>query len=339
MAYTLKRPRAGRKFYTVEIRLPGKPARELSTQCERRGDARAVAERLHTEAATEATRITLLTALETFIGLKVRQRRSESSIEIYEEKGAQLCRVLGNDRDVNTLRLADMTAYVETRRAKGVSDSTISKEMGVLRATLRYLVRLELYSRTPDALWPPELAHGSGVRDRWLPWDEYLRVLQALPPEWRDALAVYCQAGLRYSELYRIEGRDVGEVLTVRGTKTKSARRVVPITADVREILERRAKDAGSGPLWPVTRQRASQRTRWLKVLGLACERAGVAHASTNDLRRTFASWAFQQSVPEPLVIKWLGHDSSRMVRRVYAQPSVAQHVEQGAKIPTRAAQ
>lgn len=335
MAWTLKRPRAGRKYYTVEIRLPG-IHRELSTQCAKRGDARRVAERLHSELAAAEARVPMLAAVETLIGLRTRQKRSPRTIEIIEDKGAWLCRVLGADRNVCTLTLADTTGYVATRREHGVSDSTIAKEMGVLRAALRYLGKLSMYDGNPDALWPPELPHGSGVRDRWLTWEEHLRVLNALPPEWRDAFVVYCHCGLRYSELYRLEARHVGELLSVPGTKTAKAARVVPITADAREVLERRAQERPEGPLWPVTRQRDSQRTRWLKVLSGACERAGAAHASTNDLRRTFASWAWQRGVDERMVVEWMGHESSAMVRRVYAQPSAEQHQAEGAKMPSR---
>jgi integrase len=335
MGWTLKRPRKGRKYYTVEIRLPG-VKRELSTQCTRRSDAVHVARRLHAQHAAAETRVPLLVAIETLIGLRTRMKRSKATIEITEDKGAQLCRVLGSDTDVGALTLRETTGYVVKRREDGVTDSTIAKEMGTLRAALRYLGKLGLYDRNPDHLWPPELPHGSGVRDRWLTWDEYLKVLQAIRPEWRDALVVYTQCGLSYSELYRLTAECIGELLHVPGTKTETRDRYVPMTPDVLEVLERRAEAHPSGPLWPFKRSKASQKDRWSKALSRACERAGVDHASTNDLRRTFASWAFQRGVPEPILIKWMGHKTSTMVRTVYARPSAEQHQSEVAKMPSR---
>lgn len=342
--YTLLKPRPGHPYWRVRISLPGQRTREFSTKCKRKTDARAVADRLHGEAAASVARVTLLEALELMIGLRVRQKRSPETIGKLEEKGAQLVRFFGETQDVNALRLADTTRYVEHRRNQRVSDSTIAMEMGALRASLRYLRRLERYERDPEALWPDELPHGSGVRDRWLPWPEYLRVLAAMPAEFRDHFVVYCACGLRFSELYGIRAADLvetadGHELRVRGTKTAGAARTVPANPDALEALQRRAQATPGGPLFQVTRGTLkSQKTAWSRALKAACRAAGVAHASTNDLRRTFASWCFQNGVPEALAIKWLGHTSSAMVRRVYAHASSEQHAREVAKLPSRRA-
>lgn len=346
--YRLLKPRPGHPYYVVRITLPGARGGietvERSTKCTKRGDARRVADRLHAEAAAAATSETLLAALNGLIGLRVRQRRAQATIEILELKARQLVDHFGAARDVRALRLGDTSGYVAKRRADGVSDSTIAKEMGVLRAALRYLRRLDRYDRDPDALWPPELSHGSGVRERWLPWPEYLQVLAALAPEFRDHFVVYCATGVRFSELYGIRAADLaatpdGHELRVRGTKTAAAARVVPVNPDVLEALQRRAVLTPEGPLFPVGRaDLKSQKAAWAKALRRACRASRLAHASTNDLRRTFASWSYQNGVPEALVIGWLGHTSSTMVRRVYARASSEQHAREGAKLPSRRA-
>lgn len=345
--YRLLKPRPGHPYYVARITLPGPDGPttvDRSTKCTKRGDAKLVADRLHSEAAAAATAETLVDTLDGLIGLRVRQRRAAATIEILELKARQLVDHFGPDRDVRSLRLDDTTGYVAKRRADGVSDSTIAKEMGTLRAALRYLRRLERYDRDPDALWPDELGHGSGVRDRWLTWPEYLLVLNALRPEFRDHLVVYCATGVRFSELYSIRAVDLvqtaeGHELRVRGTKTAGAARVTSTTPDAIEVLQRRAAATPSGPLFPITRaDLKSQKAAWARALRRACRAARVRHASTNDLRRTLASWAFQEGVAESLVIKWLGHTSSSMVRTVYAQASSAQHAREGAKLPSRRA-
>jgi len=282
----------------------------------------------------------MIVAIETLLGLKTRQGRSKSTLEIIEEKGAQLCRFFGPDRDVGTLRLTDTTAYVQRRREQRVSDSTIAKEMGTLRSALRYLVRLELYDRLPDALWPPELAHGSGTRDAYLSWPTgYLAVLGALAAEWRDHYVVWCHTGMRHRELHRLEAHHVGDHLGVPGTKTPKAVRWVPVNEDVREVLERRVAAHPTGPLFPLARKDLnSERSAWLRDLKEACRRAGQPACSTNDLRRSFATWARDRGVEKETLVEWMGHETSKMLDRVYVQITPEKHEREAAKMPSRKA-
>lgn len=342
--YSLIRPRGNHRYWAVRIRLPGEPTIERSTTCRRKSDARAVAERLHTEAAAQLAREPLLEAVAALIGLRVRQRRSASTIEKLQEKGERLIEFFGEDKDVLRMTLDDTTAYAAHRREQRVSDSTIAMELTVLMSVMERLRRRELLRYEPKSRWPDEIGHGSGVRDRWLPWPEYLRVLGALAPEFRDHFVLYCACGLRFRELYAVRAEDVvGAELRVRGTKTAGAARVVPLNADALEVLYARIQKSPQGyasaPLFPVARRDLkSQKAAWARALRRACKAAQVAHASTNDLRRTFASWAFQAGVDETLTIKWLGHTSSAMVRRVYAQASSEQHAREVAKLPSRRA-
>ncbi len=221
----------------------------------------------------------------------------------------------------------------------GVSDSTIAMELTVLTSALAYQARHGKYPRDPKALWPAEIAHGSGPpRKRWLTWDEYLRVLMSIAPEFKDAFVMYCATGMRLGELYKLTATHaVGRLLNVPGTKTEGADRIVPLNGDALEVMGRRRAETPRGPLWPIGRPNwEAQEVAWHRALTAACEAAKVEHASTNDLRRTFCSWCWQQGVDEALVIKWMGHKSSRMVREVYAQPSQEQHEREGDKIPSR---
>lgn len=345
--YTLLRPRGRHRYWSARITLPGAKPFERTTKCERKSDARRVADRLHAEAATAIAREPLVGALETLIGLRVRQHRAHGTISKLEEKGAQLIAFFGSERDVRQLRLADTTAYVQHRRSgpRKVTDSTIAIELGVLRAALRYLRRLERYDRDPEALWPDELPHGSGVGERFLTWPEYLQVLAAMRPEFRDHLVLYCATGIRFSELYAIQARNlidtgVGFELRVRGTKTVGADRTVPVSPDALEVLQRRAQAAPEGALFAVPRRDlASQKAAWARALDAACRAAKVPAASTNDLRRTFASWACDRGVPEHIVASWLGHSArSAMLRRVYLRLAQSTHAREGAKLPSRRA-
>ena len=249
---------------------------------------------------------------------------------------------MSGERFIHAITLHDTEKYVEWRRGMSLSDSTIAMELTVLTSALRYQARHGKYHQDPKHLWPEELSHGSGpAKKRWLTWDEYLRVLLAIDAEWKDHFTVYVGTGMRLSELYRIKRHHLnGRLLTIETTKTDIGPRVMPPNGDAYEVLTARAAVAKKGePLFqlPDGRKRwEAQEVAWNRALTAACVAAGVEHASTNDLRRTFISWCWQQGIPEALVMKWVGHKSSRMIREVYAQPSVEQHEREADKIPSR---
>jgi integrase len=348
MSYTLKKPRKGRRFYTVILHIPGEPDRELGTKCEKRSEARAVAERLHQEAATQSHSLSLIALFEMYIGMKVRAGRADGTISKLEDKSGALCRFFGaGERNAYTLTLADTTAYVVHRREAEVSDGTIAMEMAALTAALAYLKLHGKYDRDPKALWPPELPHEfSKKRKRWLPWPEYLRILAAISAKWRDHFVMYCATGIRRGELYRILPKHVdlaGRTCVILGTKTpdddgEPLERTVPLNADAHEVLERRMQDARRGePLFALEAPNwEAHWVAWSRNLTRAAERAKVAHLMTVDCRRTFATWCAQQGVDETICIKWMGHRSTEMIRTVYRQVANWEHAQEGEKIPSR---
>jgi integrase len=152
--------------------------------------------------------------------------------------------------------------------------------------------------------------------------------------DWSDHFVTYVYTGMRLQELYRLRPEHVlVDHLFIDGAKTERADRTVPLAPDALAIIERRAQNVGpDGFLFPITSDGDNAEARmdnqsraWLRALRGACKRAGVAHASTDDLRRTFASWSWQSGVDETLCVRWLGHSSAKMVRAVYGQPSQEQ--------------
>ena len=106
---------------------------------------------------------------------------------------------------------------------------------------------------------------------------------------------------------------DLGTV-TIRGTKTDKSDRVVPVLSLTRPFL-------AAALAWGEHAGRLVQ--RWTNVgrdlpgllVGL-----GYQRATPNDLRRTFASWLVQNGVDLFTVSKLMGHNSTRMVERVYGK-------------------
>jgi integrase len=372
MSYQLRAPRPGKsKYWQAIITTPDGKESERSTRCRRKSEARVVAERWDQEAAVSRHQVTLGEALEAWRAAKIDQKASESTLEVLELKAGHLLGFFGPERLADSVRLADTVAYLRKRRGDGVLDATVELELRELRGAFRHLRRHELYDRDPATIWPGTELKRSAKRTRWLALSEYERLLlamagtkgyfreqrhgdgarggserrrqwiaheEAMGQDWRDHLTVYCYVGLRFREIYKIEAPHiVASHLDVQGSKTAGAARRVPLHPAALEVLQRRAAERPRGPLFPMESPNLpAQKRAWLRALSRACERCQLAHASTNDLRRTFCSWAFQTGVAEGLVVKWMGHGSNRMVREVYAQASDEQGMEAIAKLPSR---
>lgn len=262
-----------------------------------------------------------------------KQRRgcAVATMEILAEKGGRLLSVFGPTRDVGALTLSDTEDYLDVRRRDGVSLHTIAKELGTLRSAMRQARRHGLYTGEPADVWPEALRDVYRPRTRWLTIEEYRRLSLALAPKRREHLAVYCYTGLRLSELYRIRGEHVDlkrGVIQVPGTKTEKAQRVVPIAPDIRAIVAAR-RHVGR-PLFEDEWSKSWMR----RELAFACDAARMKPVTANDLRRTFCSWCANSGVPEGVTVRMMGHASTTMVRRVYAQLAPETLVSAGEMLP-----
>jgi hypothetical protein len=117
-----------------------------------------------------------------------------------------------------------------------------------------------------------------------------------------------------------------GGWVRLRGTKTSSSDRRVPIPTSIVPILE--AFEVRTGPVVE----------RWLNVrrdLANACRRAGIAAVTPNDLRRTFASWMKQQGEDSAVVAKLMGHSSTRMVDLVYGRLNEENYRTAAGRLPS----
>jgi integrase len=190
------------------------------------------------------------------------------------------------------------------------------------------LKKHKLYDGDPELLWPEALDEAIYTpRERWLEPAELRVLLLALTPHRRRYVQLYALTGMRRSELYQCER--VGDVLKVRQTKGNAKVgevkiRDVPLNDEARALLD-------AHPL-PWTRWEGGRMGDDMKR---AAARAGIPHVSTNDLRRTFVSWLANAGVPELTVVRLVGHNSSAMVRRVYAQLAPATLAEAVARLPS----
>lgn len=132
-------------------------------------------------------------------------------------------RVLGAGRDVNTLRRADIDAYVDTRFSEGASRHTIKKELVTLKLALK-LARGVFRLRTEDLFG--EFKDGYTPRRRWLTHAEFNALAQRLPSGRIADVVFIAFTGARLGEYERAQVGDIGvSTVFLRGTKTNEAPR------------------------------------------------------------------------------------------------------------------
>ena len=166
--------------------------------------------------------------------------------------------------------------------------------------------------------------------------EDQQNLVDAMPPQLQNAVALTLDTGLRLGELLRLDWTDVdtrGRVLTVRTSKNKKPRHV-PFTRrglaalqtqrEWRPSGERRVRDLvfeeiatvrGTGEVTLL----AGARKAWER----AREAAGFADLRWHDMRHVFAVTAARANVPLGDLQKILGHSSLVMVLR-YAAHSPA---------------
>ena len=141
-----------------------------------------------------------------------------------------------------------------------------------------------------------------------------------------DDLLGYAFTGARQAELFTIAKNGVSlsrRVLTIYGTKTEGAEREVPIPDELMPVVERRMQTPG-----PMLFERVWQRQVMHRNLRQWCQMAGIAPLTANDLRRTYATWMAERGIPESLLLKFMGHASSTMLRKVYSQTTDRMHAD-----------
>lgn len=230
------------------------------------------------------------------------------------------------DKVVGSIKRTDVRAYIRARQAKGVTLSTVRRELRFASAAVNFAaVELELDIRNPfQSLNIPE----AEPRCRWLTRDQADRLvksaaLHAKTPALPCFIVLALNTGCRRGELLGLEWSRVDmtrSLFYLDAAHTKTAkRRSVPLNADslgaLRELLQWRAREYPGSP-W-VFPSASGGHVRWLKTaFRNSCQRAGIADFRIHDLRHTCASWLVMAGVDLYTVRDLLGHTSIATTER-----------------------
>ena len=204
--------------------------------------------------------------------------------------------------------------YISARRKLKRSDGTIRKELGTLRAALRFAD-----PNTPAVI---EMPGAPPPKERHLTRAEFKRLregAEAFHVELFIVLAL-ATAGRKEALLELTWDRvdfERGLIKLGTGEGLKKGRATVPMTDTARELLQRAKASAVSDYVieW-AGGQVKSIRTGF----DAAVERAKLKDVSPHVLRHTAAVWMAEAGTSMSEIAVYLGHSDSRVTERVYAR-------------------
>ena len=178
--------------------------------------------------------------------------------------------------------------FAAHRQARGLEVASVNASTRILRRVLKLAVEWGLITTAPKL----KLLRGERHRERVISPDEEAKYFLAASDTLRSVATILADTGMRPDECYRLRWENVsftngrnGSVQIMHG-KTAAARRILPMTLRVREILERRWNDAGrplEGFVWPAPTKTGridhstlkKQHTRAFQVLNEEAKKSG----------------------------------------------------------------
>jgi len=207
-------------------------------------------------------------------------------------------------------------AYAAARAKGGVGPGTIGKELGTLRAALRWHD-----PRTPAVI---ELPPAPPPRERHLSRDEARALIAACrAPHVRLFVVLALTTAARKAALLGLTWNRVdlerGVVRLAPGTGEggRKGRATVPLHDLARPHLLEARRGALTGH---VIEHGGKPLTSIRKGFENACARANLPGVTPHVLRHTAAVWMAEAGVPMSEIAQYLGHSDERTTYRVYAR-------------------
>jgi len=267
-------------------------------------------------------------ALSDFIGRMdaLMAGKSVETLRKTKESLKVLGKLCGEPR-VSAITRAVVMDFRAKRLAGRLSPATVNKDLRQIKSALSYAVDAGFLNGNPLLRWKGLMVREPEKQVRVVEADEFAKLLTACGnPTFRALLVVAYRAGLRRKELANLRWsavdleHDALHVVNVAeaGEFTKSRKnRVVPMHPEVRAVLgamhEQAPKVVRDGKAvpsmtyvfgWPDGQQYVAD---WIThEFARVVKRAGIAHCTCHDLRRSFSTIA-QRAGVDKYTVKDLG--------------------------------
>lgn len=207
-------------------------------------------------------------------------------------------------------------AYVEERRAAGRADSTINRELSLIRAAFK-LAASPVHGLVAIAPVIPGLEEPDNVRTGFLRPEQYERMRAALPEYLRPLFCVAYYTGLRRSTLLglRLDQVDLAEGviwISRKQVKNRKAQTVPILAGEMRGYCEMAVAAHQRYLFEHEGRQIRSFKAAWKA----ARVEAGLPDLLFHDLRRTAVRDWIAAGINEALALSISGHKTPSMLQR-----------------------
>jgi len=225
---------------------------------------------------------------------------------------------------IRSIAPAAIEGYLDQRRRTGVSDSTLKREMTVLKAAINWFNR-KRRSDLPNPAAKLDLSEPPG-RVRWLTPEQATALIDAARHNQRaehlaDFIRLALHTGMRKGEMLALEWNrvDFRQNLIYLDTQKNGQRGSVPLNRTAREALLNRARFRAEH--CPAARHvfcapNGRRIANVQRSFSSACAAAGLVDVHIHDLRHTCAAWLAQAGVPLLDVSNLLRHASIEMTQR-----------------------
>lgn len=207
-------------------------------------------------------------------------------------------------------------SYRAGRKANGMSDGTVIKDLGVLKAALKWTKK--------DAGAEFELPPSPPPRDKFINREQFEKIVAAAeyPHIKLFILLAMFTAGRSAAILELTWDRvdfETGLIALGEGDKRAKGRATVPMNDRLRAALQTAAEARETGFVieWAGRRVKSVKRG-----LAKACSDAGLPWVTAHVFRHSAARWMAERGVPMSKIAAYLGHSDSRITERVYAKYS-----------------
>ncbi|PTW43751.1 site-specific recombinase XerD [Rhodovulum kholense] len=220
---------------------------------------------------------------------------------------------------VGQITVADCRGYTARRRSAGRKDGTIRSELGCLRSAILWAQKTRLIYSAPPIEMPPTPA----PRDRYLSREEVDELLAAaIDPHIRLAmLLMLTTAGRSGAVLELTWGRVDLANRTIKLATNDLGPRKGRATEPINDTLMAALQDARQAAVSEYVVEWGGRRVGSIKTgFNAAVARAGIAHCTPHDLRRTAGRFMAEAGVPIEEIAEYLGHTNPNITRSTYAR-------------------
>lgn len=236
---------------------------------------------------------------------------------------SQLCRLPFATVPLENLRASALDKYVKTRRAGGVSGSTLRKELSLLSAAYQRVIKKDGREELRNPVLNTDKPSIAPSRERRMSVDEEKVFREAFEAHSNKyllpAFLLAIETGLRRSELLRLTYENCNfssqTALVLQSRKGRhpesvSATREIVLSSQAIAVINAIGEKDRVGTVIKTTA--AALDCAWKK----AKRKAGITDLRWHDLRHECASRLAVQRVPQPMIQQQLGHMSWNQTRK-----------------------